>query len=383
MQRKLYTAFFFLSFGSIVCTGLIPDRAKNSSPSLALGALIPVDSQLQYRIDSIEPHILQYHSLFQRKKDLRNGMNALRMDKDSLGQRIEQLRIGDIRQAAFVDSLKEIYRIYDDRIKILGNTLDSLSKVSVPYINTSIKGKSLFDTFLHPGSSPLLYRFRFHGNGYVVCLVSSMHNTIRIHSNATHRLRPIRNTWKMLERKGNRPIMIVNGGMYEKDGSSVGLLISKGVMFKKVDKTTLPIPDNFHLYPNGIFYSDIRNRFYIRTTKEYLIAGRKGIQYATQSGPMLLSDDSVHSSFIYGSSNLNIRNGVGVVEGSGHSVIAFVISETKVNFYDLALVYKYILNCKDALYLDGSISRMYFKNGDTEFGDGGGDLGPLISVSRH
>jgi uncharacterized protein YigE (DUF2233 family) len=382
MQRKIYTAFFILSIGSIVFMGLIPDPSGYSYRTLTEGELISVDTLMQYRIDSIEPLILAYHSFIQKKKDLRGEVIALRTLNDSLFQRLKQPRIGDIPKLDLIDSLQDLFDNNEKRIQLLTNTIDSLSKTSVPYPDTVVNGKSFFDTYLHPGSSPMLRRFRFHGNAYVVCLVSARHNAIRIHPNTTHRLRPLRYTWKMLERNGNRPIMVVNGGMYEKDGSPVGLLISKGIFFHKVDRSDLPVPDNFHLYPNGIFYSDKRNRFFISSTKEYLLTGKKQIQYATQSGPMLLMQDSIHPSFIYGSSNLHFRNGVGVVEGSDRSVVAFVISESKVSFYDMALVYKYILNCKDALYLDGSISRMYFKKGNSEIGDLGGELGPVISVSE-
>ena len=37
----------------------------------------------------------------------------------------------------------------------------------------------------------------------------------------------------------------------------------------------------------------------------------------------------------------------------------FIISNKPVNFYDFAIFFKSYFGCKDALFLDGSISQMY------------------------
>ena len=57
------------------------------------------------------------------------------------------------------------------------------------------------------------------------------------------------------------------------------------------------------------------------------------IKYATQSGPMLVIDGQIHAAFKEGSSNLNIRNGVGILHDNR---VVFAMSKKEINFYDFA-----------------------------------------------
>ena len=81
----------------------------------------------------------------------------------------------------------------------------------------------------------------------------------------------------------------------------------------------------------------------------------KEAKYATQSGPMLLVDGEVHPEFKDGSANINIRNGIGILPNGG---VVFSISNQPVNLYDFAMHFKN-KGCKNALYLDGFVSKMY------------------------
>jgi uncharacterized protein YigE (DUF2233 family) len=74
---------------------------------------------------------------------------------------------------------------------------------------------------------------------------------------------------------------------------------------------------------------------------------------------MLLYNGLIHNDFNQGSSNKYVRNGVGLIEMNDTALIAFVISNRPVNFYDFSLFFRDFLHCKDALYLDGHISAMY------------------------
>jgi hypothetical protein len=53
--------------------------------------------------------------------------------------------------------------------------------------------------------------------------------------------------------------------------------------------------------------------------------------------------------FKQGSTNLNIRNGVGILL---NNKIIFAMSRKEINFYDFATYFK-SMGCKNALYLDG------------------------------
>jgi uncharacterized protein YigE (DUF2233 family) len=131
-------------------------------------------------------------------------------------------------------------------------------------------------------------------------------------------------------------------------------------------------PGNFGMLPNGIFCI-AKNRYRIYETSRY-VAENPACEYATQSGPMLLIEGKFHPRFIKNSASLNIRNGVAVVDDMAY----FVISNDRVNFYDFAKFFQDHLGAKDALYLDGKVSRLYAPGlGRSDFG---WSIGPMVGV---
>jgi len=145
------------------------------------------------------------------------------------------------------------------------------------------------------------------------------------------------------------------------------------------------------MQPNGIFYQDLKGQFGILDTKTFnskyeFPKGRKNqevstsLNFATQSGPMLLNNNVINSQFIFNSQNINIRNGVGISTKWKRPLVIMVISDTKVNFYDFAFLYKSVLGCENALYLDGAISKMYIKGEKNK--DLSGELGPKLLVTE-
>jgi uncharacterized protein YigE (DUF2233 family) len=60
--------------------------------------------------------------------------------------------------------------------------------------------------------------------------------------------------------------------------------------------------------------------------------------------------------------------------------VAFVISGAPVTFYRFARFFIDQLQCRDALYLDGSISSLYAPQVGRE--DDGRELGPMFGVVR-
>ena len=71
---------------------------------------------------------------------------------------------------------------------------------------------------------------------------------------------------------------------------------------------------------------------------------------------MLLIDGQRHPAFREGSISKLHRNGVGV-DREGRLVFAITDRDQKVNFWDFAGLFLK-LGCKDALFLDGTISQM-------------------------
>ncbi len=164
----------------------------------------------------------------------------------------------------------------------------------------------------------------------------------------------------------------MNGGMYKKDNSPQGLFIENGI--QKTDLDTSSGNGNFYLKPNGIFYITKNRTAGINDNKKIL--GFDSLEYATQSGPMLIIDGNIHPSFIKGSKNLNIRNGVGIL---ANNKILFVMSKKEINFYDFANYFKR-LGCKNALYLDGLVSRTFLPKQNWRQLDG--NFGVIIGVTK-
>lgn len=166
----------------------------------------------------------------------------------------------------------------------------------------------------------------------------------------------------------------INGGMYEQDQTPVGLYIENGQQRKSLD--TGSGWGNFRLLPNGVFYIQGKTAG-VMETRAFAASGLKP-DYATQSGPMLVIDGALHPAFLPDSDSLKIRNGVGV---SADGKVIFAVSDGTVRFHDFATLFRDVLGCRNALFLDGSISSLYipeWKRRDSSF-----PLGPIIAVTRH
>ena len=146
-------------------------------------------------------------------------------------------------------------------------------------------------------------------------------------------------------------VFAMNAGMYHADYSPVGLYIEQGRKIQALNTATGW--GNFFMQPNGVLAWNSQKAV-IQTTAQYEKSPFKA-QYATQSGPMLVTQGVINPQFIADSDSLKIRNGVGIKNNQ----LYFVMSRSKVNFYDFAQFFKQSLNVQDALYLDGSISSIY------------------------
>src|SRR5581483_11639603 len=111
---------------------------------------------------------------------------------------------------------------------------------------------------------------------------------------------------------------------------------------------------NFYLKPNGVFYIADRKPAIVDTKTYTTLRVRPTL--ATQSGPLLVVKGVLHSAFREASVNRHFRNGVGVTRDGN---IVFAISQGLVTFYEFATLFRDVLGCDDALYLDGGLSAVY------------------------
>lgn len=198
---------------------------------------------------------------------------------------------------------------------------------------------------------------------------------IRLYWKDTHGepLKSLQNLKSFVETNGKKLVFGMNAGMYHPDNRPLGLFIEDGVEQHAVNTRTAT-SGNFYMKPNGIFYLTKDKRAVVCQTED--LKDPKNILFATQSGPMLLIDGNVHPAFKEGSVNLNIRNGVGILPDNR---VVFAISKEPVNFWDFAQFFL-SLGCKNALYLDGFVSRAYLPAQQWIQLDG--NFGVMIGVSE-
>lgn len=172
---------------------------------------------------------------------------------------------------------------------------------------------------------------------------------------------------------GSELLFATNGGIFEPDYTPTGLYVEGGRELYPLNIQSGS--GNFYLKPNGVLHLS-GDTAAVRTTEAYA-AGSYRPDFALQSGPMLLIDGDLHPAIRAASPNFKLRSGVGVRDA--HTLV-FVISEGDVRFYQLAMVFKELLGCRDALYLDGVISEMYVRG--LHEPTGGRSFAHLLTVYR-
>ncbi|MCP8893708.1 phosphodiester glycosidase family protein [Shinella daejeonensis] len=189
---------------------------------------------------------------------------------------------------------------------------------------------------------------------YLVCTFDPAVDDIRLYGAAT--LGGGGATYDRLNthllRNGEYTTFAMNGGMYHPGYGPVGLLVEQGREIGALNRAAAA--GNFFLKPNGVFWVG-DGRAGVMETQAYEKAALAP-HAATQSGPMLVIDGAIHPKFLPDGTSLQIRNGVGILPDGR---VAFVISKNRVRFHDFATLFRDRLGCRDALFLDGSISSLY------------------------
>ncbi len=174
--------------------------------------------------------------------------------------------------------------------------------------------------------------------------------------------------------KGKQLIFAVNAGMYQPNFSPVGLFVAQGRELVPLNRHVGS--GNFSQQPNGVFLVEDGSARVI-TTEEYAGEHPRPL-LATQSGPMLVHNGEITTSAVMSPNSTwrKIRNGV--CAPSSESA-AFVISDAPVTFYEFASFFREALHCREALYLDGTVSSLYAPSLNRE--DRGSDMGPILGVA--
>jgi len=281
----------------------------------------------------------------------------------------------DSLQLEKLDSLQEITHLQKSLAQ--KDSIIRLLRDSVQFHQTNFE-------YLIRHSTNVAWRIRFQNKLYEAYLIDIDANQVQLFNlDSTKKNYTFESIDNEQKTKQQQLVFAMNAGMFTPERKPLGMYVENGKLLQKVNTKKKGYGNFFALQPNGIFLIDSKNQAYIIPTEEHKNFPVKELKLATQSGPLMLNNGEMNSYFRKGSSNLHIRNGVGVINGYGvqkNKKLIFIISKQRVNFYEFTELFQQVFQCKYALYLDGAISKMYLP--ELKRFDSGRRLGPIITVIR-
>lgn len=221
-------------------------------------------------------------------------------------------------------------------------------------------------------------RYTFLNKKYVVCKIEKsnqliLSNPLKIINNKD-KFHTIHN---QITNNNKKHVFSMNAGMYDNEQRPIGLYINNGEQKHELNIRKGGYGNFYGLPPNGVFIINDSGKSEVVTTDGFLKNYNPNkVNLATQSGPMMVINGKFNVAFNEGSPNLNIRNGIGV---TNKGTVYMVISEEPVNFYEFSQLFRDVLKCDNALYLDGVVSQ-YFSPKVNEEIHNSLPIGPIISV---
>ncbi|AZN99458.1 hypothetical protein EJ066_21320 [Mesorhizobium sp. M9A.F.Ca.ET.002.03.1.2] len=217
--------------------------------------------------------------------------------------------------------------------------------------------------------------FSFEAVPYIVCEIDLRAYDIGVlHAGADGKaFGSLEKSDKAMSGEGRPALLAMNAGMYHEDLTPVGLLVENGH-----EAAPLNLADgegNFFLKPNGVFLVRKDGKAAVMETNAYA-AAKPDVEFATQSGPMLVLDGRVHPRFEANGASRYVHNGAGVRDGD---TVVLAISRSEVSLGSFARLFRDALHCPNALFFDGVVSAL--SNGNRMIVGGKYPAGPIIAVS--
>jgi len=223
-----------------------------------------------------------------------------------------------------------------------------------------------------------LRQYRYNQVSISTCQIDLQRDTLRMYwkDNNGNLLGTFANLRNWLRPQGKDIFCATNAGIYDKDHRPLGLYIEDGETLRKLN-TRQNAYGNFYLPPNGVFIVEDRQARIVDTLSVDADRNRwlGTARFATQSGPIMLQNGIINSAFDPASINTVVRNAV-CIDSNRQVILA--MARNPITFYDFAQFLRDKVQCVDALYLDGSISRIY-PSLEAELGPA---FGAIIAVTR-
>lgn len=390
----IFFTFFLFSFSNFENFENI--ESMETSDSIIISKIVNETERLK---DTI-------HLFSQYDFDFKVATDSIKIFEDSL-KKIQKNQNSELKKAfdsnknisSLEDYLKQFNLLYisvsktsrdtleiKEKLKKLNHSILSLKSNRDAYFNLLNTSKKEVLNLISTIKAPIIFPIQFWNSKFDVVVVNNEYNDLKIIGNTSGKKQPLSSQYSSAISKSNYGVLM-NAGMYEENGTAVGLLISNRKQQHEINLKK-GLPGNFYTLKNAIFYSDTVGKFYINPSdsfyQKYKNDKYSNISFATQSGPLLVSNGIINSELGFRSTNKVIRNGIGVINNSKNNICVFIISETTTTFYEMAALFNF-LGCEDALYLDGFVSQLIYKGPNKElFRTSRTDtqlLGPVFSVT--
>ena len=219
----------------------------------------------------------------------------------------------------------------------------------------------LFAVAAPAAATPEQRRVRFEAIDYQVVDIDLARDRLELHWKGDDQaLASIDGLRQWGRQRGRELEFATNAGIYDREFRPLGLHIENGRTLRPLNTVRgVARAGNFSIQPNGVFYVDAQDRAGVVPTSAWRERGIDA-RLATQSGPMLVVDGEINPAFDEASDSMKWRSGVCA---KTPQQVVFAVSAVPVTFHAFARLFRDELGCRDALYLDGTLSRIWTRDG--------------------
>jgi uncharacterized protein YigE (DUF2233 family) len=201
----------------------------------------------------------------------------------------------------------------------------------------------------------------FAGHWYAVADVDLRSEAIAITSTVDSKPETLPAVANTFARRGGKPLLVTNAGIYGSDDRPLGLLISPEGRLQGVNRSQGR--GNF-FWDSAIFQTLDDHTASILDAQSWHDGPH--MVAATQSGPQLASSGKVNPNLPSQSKSAFRRTAVGIDQADRH-IVHIAVSDDAVTLLELATFMVNTVHCSEVLHLDGDLSAFYIPSSPGKF----------------